>query len=86
MKKHCCRNISECASDVVDGCLDEADWAQLQEHLERCPPCVRYVEQLGLTVAALRDLEAEPPPAEVRDELLSAFRTWRDTGVTPYQS
>jgi hypothetical protein len=52
---------------------------RFEDHLELCPFCVTYVEQLRETIritGALREEELEPA---ARDELLAAFRTWKNS-------
>jgi len=75
-----CRDITEVASDYLEGRVSWADWAMLRLHFALCPPCREYVEQLGLTVEALRSLD-EPPPELVHGELLSIYRAWRTEGA-----
>jgi anti-sigma factor RsiW len=67
-----CRELVELVTAYLDGALP-ADVAQrMDAHLQLCPPCVEYVEQVRTTtrVTAAAELELRPD----RDALLSAFR------------
>jgi len=59
-----CREVSECASDLIDR---RASWrirAEARLHLFLCQHCRRYVEQLKLTVQALRSTRRPEPPVD----------------------
>jgi predicted anti-sigma-YlaC factor YlaD len=78
MKMHTCLQVTEVASAYLDDELPFGEWALLTLHLRLCPPCRAYVDQLGLSVEALRGLGDDEQP-EVRDELLEIYRSWRAT-------
>jgi predicted anti-sigma-YlaC factor YlaD len=73
---HTCREVTEVASDYLDGTVSWSDWALLKAHLALCPPCKEYVEQLGITIEALRDLEA-PEQDQARADLTRIFQAWK---------
>lgn len=59
-----CREVSERASDLIDG---HASWrvrAEARLHLLMCQHCRRYIEQLKLTVKALRSARCSEPPVD----------------------
>ena len=59
-----CREVSERASDLIDG---RASWrvrAGARLHLLMCQHCRRYVEQLKLTVRALQSSRRSEPPVD----------------------
>jgi len=70
-----CHDVTEIASDYLEGRLSFTDWATLKLHLALCPPCRHYVEQIGLTIDALQGLD-EPPSPAAGDELVDLFRSW----------
>jgi anti-sigma factor RsiW len=74
-----CQELVELVTDYLEGALPPADVVRFEDHLELCPFCVTYVEQLRETIritGALREEELEPA---ARDELLAAFRTWKNS-------
>jgi anti-sigma factor RsiW len=73
-----CRELVEVVTDYLEGTLPADDRRRLEEHLEECPYCLSYIEQMRETSSALGGLSAESLAPETRRELLEAFRGWRD--------
>jgi len=69
-----CRGLVELLTAYLDGQLDPPTARRLAEHLARCGGCERYLDQVRVTVRALRDLPTEPLPPRRREMLLAAFR------------
>jgi len=70
-----CRQVVELVTDYLEGALPEDLRAAVERHVEVCPPCAVYIEQIRTTAASLRQV----PPVEsidprTRAELVSAFR------------
>ncbi len=72
-----CRELVELVTDYLEGALAPADRTRFEEHLRICKPCVAYVEQIRLTIAAGGAIGPEQLDPEARDELLAAFRDWK---------
>jgi anti-sigma factor RsiW len=75
-----CIEVVELVSDYLDGNLDPQTEGRVAAHLELCPPCLTYVEQLRETVGALGRLPADSLPDSAVMELETAFRDfhrWR---------
>lgn len=72
-----CRELVEVVTDYLDDTLPKHDRARLEEHLEECPYCVEYIEQMRQTIEALGELSEESIAPETREELVEAFRGWR---------
>lgn len=69
-----CRELSETATDYLEGNLTLRQRASVKFHLLMCKHCRAYVDQLAKTVALLKTAkddqsDATPPPA-----ILEAFR------------
>ena len=76
-----CRELVELVSDYFDGRLPEPVRIRFEDHLELCPGCVTYLEQMRTTVrlvSRVEELERRPEVAA----LLHAFRDFR-ASVTP---
>lgn len=75
-----CRTLVEQATDWLEGELPTGDRKEVELHLVTCTGCLAYVEQLRQTRQAVAhtvlqaDRGADPPPAEVRSNLLTMFR------------
>ena len=69
-----CREVVELVTDYLEGVLDPEVQTRFVKHLELCPPCVEYVEQIRITsrLAAAAEFEERPDS----DPLLAAFRTF----------
>lgn len=64
-----CHEIVELLSDYVDGEMDEETRARLDEHLEDCPPCLRFLDTFREMIRATHRVRCEEMPAELRDRL-----------------
>jgi anti-sigma factor RsiW len=69
-----CRELSDFLADYFEGEIPGPRRAAFEDHLARCPACVRYVEQyrevvrLGRTCAASHEA-----PGDVPEELVQAI-------------
>ena len=72
-----CREIVEMVTDYLEGDLDADTTTALEAHLDLCPGCVRYVEQIRETVATLGDISSHNLSTEAQAGLLEAFRAFR---------
>ena len=72
-----CREVVELVTAYLDGALDSETSGRMQAHLQLCPPCTEYVDQIRasarIAVVATAELELRPD----RDALLSAFREFK---------
>jgi anti-sigma factor RsiW len=69
-----CADVVELVTDYVERALPEPERARLEGHLETCPGCTEYIEQMRSLAGGLRGLSAGSIPASMRDELLAALR------------
>jgi anti-sigma factor ChrR (cupin superfamily) len=69
-----CREITERASDFLDGTLPWHVRLQVRLHLTMCRFCREYVRQLSLVVRSLRHLPPHEPSVDTQRELLAIFR------------
>jgi anti-sigma factor RsiW len=70
-----CQELVELVTDYFDGALDETDRDRFEAHLNVCPGCMHYVEQLRVTLRLAHDITALEQRPEVTS-LLNAFRDW----------
>jgi anti-sigma factor RsiW len=71
-----CKELVEVITDYLEGTMEAADRARFEAHLEECPYCVTYLEQMRNTIAVLGELSEQSLDPDARDELLHAFRGW----------
>ena len=69
-----CRELVEQAGEYLEGGLSAADRRRFEAHLEECPYCIEYLDQIQAVSGALGGLEEEPLPPAARDSLLAAYR------------
>jgi anti-sigma factor RsiW len=72
-----CKELVEVITDYLEGTMAPEDGKRFEAHLELCPFCVNYVEQMRATIAALGIPTEDSISPERREEVLAAFRGWR---------
>jgi anti-sigma factor RsiW len=75
-----CREVTERVTAYLEDELSFWQRLQFRFHVVMCRICARYLEQMRLTVAALRELTFEPVSPGFQDELL---RKAREGSLTP---
>lgn len=68
-----CYEAIDLMGDAIEDSIAESARAGLEEHLDECPACRNYMDQLRLTRRALEHL---PPPGSTgarRSELIDRF-------------
>jgi anti-sigma factor RsiW len=81
-----CFEFTEFLMAYLDGELPPEQHAQFQEHMDRCPPCVRYLHSYRLTVRLGREAFADPDAAvsdDVPEELVRAVLAARRGAKAP---
>ena len=73
-----CRELVELVTDYLDGALPHEELERFEEHLLYCGPCAMHVEQIRETIRIAGAVSADDLEPAVADELLTAFRSWRD--------
>jgi anti-sigma factor RsiW len=77
-----CAELVEIITDYLEGTMQEAERRRFEAHLDECPYCVNYLEQMRQTIAALGELSEESIALDAREALLGTFRGWRTSGDT----
>ena len=77
-----CRELVELVSDYLEGALPASERRRFEQHLEDCPLCVDYVDQMRTTLAVLGRLDEDAMDEPVREDLVRAFRDWPRGGAT----
>jgi len=73
-----CQELVELVTEYLEGTLSPIDRGRFEEHLKTCPHCVVYLEQMQQTIRALGKLPEESIPEPAKQELLLAFRDWKN--------
>ncbi len=69
-----CRELVELLGDHLDGQLDDATSARVEEHLLGCGDCGRYADQLRQTLALTRSLAVDDSSQPGLEALLVELR------------
>jgi anti-sigma factor RsiW len=72
-----CTEEVEIMTEYLEGALPAADARRLERHLETCPGCTEYLEQMRTVAGSLAGLTEGSIPAEMRASLLAAYRDLR---------
>ena len=72
-----CVDEVEIATDYLEGALPAAEVRRLARHLETCPGCTEYLEQMRTIAGSLGGLSEDSIPPAMRDDLIDAFRDFR---------
>ena len=72
-----CSEVVELVTDYLERSLPPDQTALVEQHLNFCEGCLRYVDQIRTTVDTLGRIEPDEVPPLIRSQLLAAFRDWR---------
>jgi anti-sigma factor RsiW len=74
-----CQQFVELVTDFLEDQLGPDERRRFEEHLSECPGCADYLDQIRATQKVLGTVSLEPLSAQARDQLLTAFRSWRSS-------
>jgi predicted anti-sigma-YlaC factor YlaD len=72
-----CQEVVELVTEYLENVLLPEARKRLEEHVDNCPGCASYIEQIQLTIGMLRQLADEPVFPTMKQELLQRFRNWK---------
>ena len=72
-----CQEVVELVTDYLEQALLPEMKAQFDEHINECPGCDTYLEQVQQTIMMLRKLTEQQMFPETKQELLEIFRNWK---------
>jgi hypothetical protein len=71
-----CRQLVELVTDYFEDALTHEERDRFDAHLEVCPGCVHYLDQVRITMRLVRDADALEERPEV-SALLEMFRDYK---------
>ncbi|HET9201060.1 MAG TPA: zf-HC2 domain-containing protein [Dehalococcoidia bacterium] len=74
-KELVCQDFVELVTEYLEGSLPADALAECEKHLEECPYCKFYLEQMRKTIGLLGNAVQESLPEDMRVHLLEAFRS-----------
>lgn len=69
-----CYEAIDLMGDAIESRVPSESLAGFEEHLDECPACCTYFEQLRTTVSALARLPRRNDSGVLTQELLDAYR------------
>jgi anti-sigma factor RsiW len=77
-----CKELVELVTEYLEGTLSRRERRRFERHISGCPYCREYVTQMREVVRTLGRLTEDAIEPRARDELLAAFRGWKQ-GTQP---
>jgi anti-sigma factor RsiW len=74
-----CAELVEVITEYLEGTLGDQDRRRFEAHLAVCPYCLDYLDQMREVIDAMGTLEVETLSPRRQEELLAAFRGWRES-------
>ncbi len=74
-----CRDLAARLSEYLDHEIEPGACAEIEGHLEDCPPCRDFLESLRRTVGLVREtaISVELIPQDVKKRIVEAYRRVR---------
>ena len=72
-----CKELVEDITSYLEGTMPDRERQSFDEHLELCPGCRVYIDQMRATIKTVGALREETLSPETRESLLATFRGWR---------
>lgn len=72
-----CRQAVELVTAYLEDALPARDRARFESHLQGCPHCTEYLEQMRHTLEVMGRIEPEALDPETRSELVALYRRWQ---------
>jgi anti-sigma factor RsiW len=71
-----CRELVELVTEYLEGALPTERAVAFDQHLERCPGCETYLQQIRGTIRLTGELREDELSPEILEPLLAAFAAW----------
>ncbi|HEX6021825.1 MAG TPA: zf-HC2 domain-containing protein [Solirubrobacter sp.] len=71
-----CQEVVELITDYLEHSLPSETAAVFEEHINFCEGCETYLTQMRTTIATVGKIDEHDIPAETRERLMAAFRSW----------
>jgi anti-sigma factor RsiW len=78
-----CNDFTELITEYMEGTLSPESEAACAAHVEACPHCSAYLQQMRQTIRVLGSIIDETVTPEIRQQLMDRFRGWADLTPNP---
>ena len=72
-----CQEAIELLTEYLEGTLRRRRRRRLKAHLDACPNCSAYLEQIRVTIRLSGSIQPEDLSPRALDELTELYRRWR---------
>jgi anti-sigma factor RsiW len=72
-----CQQAVELVTDYLEGALSRRDRRRFESHLQACPNCSAYLEQIRVTIELTGRVEPDELSSEAKQDLIDLYRRWR---------
>ena len=72
-----CQQAVELVTDYLEGALSRRDRRRFEAHLQACPNCTAYLEQIRMTIGLAGTIEPDDLTPEAQADLTELYRRWR---------
>jgi predicted anti-sigma-YlaC factor YlaD len=72
-----CQELVELVTEYLEETLPEHERALFEDHLATCAGCRNYLDQMRRTIQMVGALKEEAIPDDAKEQLLRAFRVWK---------
>ena len=72
-----CQEAIELLTEFLEGTLSRRRRRRLKAHLDACPNCSAYLEQIRVTIRLSGSIQPEDLSPRALDELTELYRRWR---------
>jgi anti-sigma factor RsiW len=72
-----CQEAIELLTEYLEGTLSRRRRRRLKAHLDACPNCSAYLEQIRMTIRLSGSIQPEDLSPRALDELTELYRRWR---------
>lgn len=71
-----CQQAVELVTEYLEGTLSRRQRRRLRAHLDACPNCSAYLEQIQVTIRMSGSIEPEDLSPQAQDDLTALYRRW----------
>lgn len=71
-----CQQAVELVTEYLEGTLSRRQRRRLRAHLDACPNCSAYLEQIQVTIRMSGSIEPEDLSPQAQDDLTALYHRW----------
>jgi anti-sigma factor RsiW len=71
-----CQQAVELVTEYLEGTLSRRQRRRLRAHLDACPNCSAYLEQIQVTIRMSGSIEPKDLSPQAQDDLTALYRRW----------